>query len=259
MGGALLSGWIGGGALSAAAVVEPAKDAAVPGTDGGERAKVRHVRALAELGGELAFEAAVLAVKPQQMDPVLAELAPRLEAGTLVLSIAAGKSIAYFEARLGQGRPVCRAMHNTPAAIGAGVSVLCANAAVGPAQRELAAGLMRAGGRVYWVEAEADLAAVTALSGSGPAYAFLLMEAMAEAGAALGLDPGFARELAVETVLGAGRLAARAGEAPAKLRENVTSPGGTTEAALRHLLGEAGMKPLIARAMAEAAARAREI
>jgi pyrroline-5-carboxylate reductase len=201
----------------------------------------------------------VLAVKPQVMDTVLPAYAPRVDADTLVLSIAAGKPIALFEQALGQGLGIVRAMPNTPAAVGRGVSVLCANAQASEAQRTLAERLMAAVGATYWVADEALMHAVTAVSGSGPAYLFHMIEALAAAGAAAGLPEDLAMALARGTVSGAGELARLSEESAAQLRVNVTSPGGTTAAALQVLMAPNGLGPLMERAVAAAAQRSREL
>lgn len=247
MGGALLDGWLKQGLLPAAVqVIDP------------------HPRAeLLALGisvnGKLPADPAVLviAVKPQMMTDVLPRLA--VGAGTLVLSVAAGVTMAAYE-RAFPAAPVVRAMPNTPAAIGQGISAIIGNARAGGPQMALAEALMAAVGRVVRLEREDQMDAVTALSGSGPAYVFHLIEAMAAAGAAEGLAPDLALELARATVAGAGALAVHADEDPAVLRANVTSPGGTTAAGLHELMDpERGLPPLMRRTIAAAAARGREL
>jgi pyrroline-5-carboxylate reductase len=194
------------------------------------------------------------------MDAALPGLRPLLDSDTLVLSIAAGKPLALFERVLGAGLGVVRAMPNTPAAVGRGIPVLCANAAASGAQRDLAVRLMAAVGTTHWIADEDLMHAVTAVSGSGPAYLFHLIEALAAAGAAAGLPPELAMPLARGTVTGAGELAARSTEDAATLRVNVTSPGGTTAAALAVLTAEDdGLTRLLTRAVAAAAARSREL
>lgn len=252
MGGALLGGWLEGGVDPGdVVVVDPAPSEALLQFAG------RGVRHSAAASGEPA-DVVVLAVKPQSMSAVLAGLSPALQAGTLVLSIAAGTTVAAIEAVLGE-RPVVRAMPNTPALVGRGIAGCWANGAVTPAQRQTATRLLRSAGAVEWVENEAQIDMVTAVSGSGPAYVFLLTEALAEAGAALGLDTDLAMRLARHTVAGAGELMMRSAEPPATLRRNVTSPKGTTEAALLVLDGENGMRPLLERAVAAARRRAKEL
>ncbi len=178
-------------------------------------------------------EILVLAVKPQVMQAVCAEIAAAVEAHRpLVISIAAGIRLDQFERWLGAGTPLVRVMPNTPALIGAGASGLFANAHVSESRRAQAAAILAAAGSTAWIESEALMDSVTALSGSGPAYFFLLVEAMIDAAVAQGLPRETATALATQTCLGAGRMLVESGEAPSLLRERVTSPGGTTAAAL---------------------------
>ncbi len=202
----------------------------------------------------------VVAVKPQMMGEALPELAALGGGGTVVLSIAAGTKIAAFEQALGAGTPVIRAMPNTPAAIGQGITAICGNAHVTPAQMEQAEALLSAVGQVVRIEGEHQMDAVTAVSGSGPAYVFHLIETLAAAGMAEGLSPDLAMTLAKATVAGAGALAEAADEGPDQLRINVTSPGGTTAAALAVLMDEEhGFPPLLKRAVHAAAERGKEL
>lgn len=202
---------------------------------------------------------ALIAVKPQMMGAALPSLAA-LGAGTLFVSIAAGTTLATLDAALGGGRRIVRAMPNTPAAVGRGITALVGNAAAGEADLALAEGLMAAVGEVVRLPDEGLMDAVTAVSGSGPAYVFHLIEALAAAGAAQGLPAELAMRLARATVAGAGELAHRSPDSAAQLRLDVTSPGGTTAAALAVLMDEAaGLPPLMARAVAAATARAREL
>ncbi len=202
----------------------------------------------------------VLAVKPQVLGPLLEALAPTLHAAhkpPLLLSIAAGIDCASL-LHWGQGAPVVRAMPNTPALLRSGSTALFATAAVSAAQREQAEAVMAMAGSTYWLETEAALAAVTAASGSGPAYFFRLMECMIDAAVKQGLAPSLARALVTETALGAARMATQKGADPAALRAAVTSPGGTTAAALAAF--EAGAFPaLVETAMAAAAQRAESL
>lgn len=200
----------------------------------------------------------LLAVKPQAMDSVLPPLAGLIGPRTLVVSIAAGRPLAYFAAQLGDAA-VVRAMPNTPAAIGRGVSVAVANAEVTAAQRELANDLLSAVGEVLWIEDEGLMDAVTAVSGSGPAYVFLLAECLAEAGRAAGLEASLARRLARATVAGSGAMLAESDLPADELRRNVTSPGGTTAAALSVLMRPDGMQALLTEAVAAAVKRGREL
>jgi pyrroline-5-carboxylate reductase len=203
---------------------------------------------------------AVLAVKPQAMGAALPRLAALGGGATLFLSIAAGTSIASLEAALGAGSRVVRAMPNTPAAVGRGMTALVGNAAAGEAGLALAEALMRAVGETVRLRGEADMDAVTAVSGSGPAYVFLMIEALAAAGEAEGLEAGLALQLARATVAGAGALAESSASSPAELRVNVTSPAGTTAAALEVLMRESdGLAALMRGAVAAAAARSREL
>jgi len=253
MGGAMLDGWLAGGLPpGAVTVLEPAPAPALAARQAGG------LRLNAALPPDPAV--AVLAVKPQMMGAALPRLAALGGGGTLFVSIAAGTTLATLEAVLGAGTPIVRAMPNTPAAIGRGISALIGNAAVDAAGLELAESLLGAVGQTVRIGVEADLDAVTALSGSGPAYVFLLIEAMAAAGAAEGLDPDLAQSLARATVIGAGALAdSAAGTPAAQLRVDVTSPGGTTAAALDVLMAESGLEDLMRRAIAAGAARSREL
>ena len=250
MGGALLSGWLAGGlAPRRVQVIEP-----TPSDWLTARAAEGVVLNPAEPDPA---DVAVLAVKPQTMGVAAPALAPLAGGGTLFLSIAAGTPIAAFEKMFGAGTPIVRAMPNTPSAIGKGVSALVGNAAVGEAGLATAEALMAAVGRTVRLESESQMDAVTGLSGSGPAYVFHMIEAMAEAGEAEGLPPDLAMTLARETMIGAGALAAASDESAATLRENVTSPGGTTAAGLGVLMGE--LPDLMRRTVGAAAARGREL
>lgn len=252
MGSALLEGWLACGLPpSAFTVLEPYPSA--------------RLEALASeglrLNGDPAPDAAVavLAVKPQTMAAALPRLAG-LGGRTVVLSIAAGTPLRALGAALGETTPVVRAMPNTPAAIGRGVTALVGNAAAREEDLRLAEALMGAVGETVRLEDEAQMDAVTALSGSGPAYVFLMIEALAAAGQAEGLGAELALRLARATVAGAGRLAETADAPPDRLRKDVTSPGGTTAAALEVLMNDAdGLAPLMRRAVRAAATRSREL
>ena len=198
----------------------------------------------------------VLAVKPQVIGPVAREVAPALAEGDLVISIAAGVPMPALEAWLGAGTALVRCMPNTPALIGAGITGLVANSAATEAHRQAAAEIMQAVGEALWLEREADLDAVTALSGSGPAYFFLVIEALIDAGRKLGLEGEVARRLTIATAAGAAAMAS--GDDPADLRERVTSPGGTTERALS-ILAEHSLSEAFAAAVAGACERSREL
>ncbi len=201
----------------------------------------------------------VLAVKPQIMKEVCEGLADAVQRRRpLIISVAAGLDAATLEAWLGGDMPLVRCMPNTPALVGAGASGLYANASVSAAQRTLAGELMAAVGLVEWVEEESLLDAVTAVSGSAPAYFFLMFEAMEEAGAKLGLPAETARRLAMQTAFGAAKMAMTSDRTPAELKRNVMSPGGTTERAIDHL-ETAELRRILAEAMDACAARAREM
>jgi pyrroline-5-carboxylate reductase len=256
MGAALLAGWLERGLDPAHILVQ---DPAPP-----PPAKAlldRHGIAAQAVVGALTEPPAVIviAVKPQVMDEVFPPLAKLAGKSTVVLSIAAGRTIAGFERHLPKGSAVIRSMPNTPAAIGRGITVAVGNAHVTPAQRQACDGLLAAVGEVAWVDEEALLDAVTAVSGSGPAYAFYLAECLGEAGIAAGLEPALARKLARWTVAGAGELMHRSDLGADTLRQNVTSPGGTTFAALQVLMAEDGLPKLMREAVAAATRRSREL
>ncbi|MDE2230027.1 MAG: pyrroline-5-carboxylate reductase [Alphaproteobacteria bacterium] len=251
MGGALLDGWIKARVGGPWHVVEPSP-----------RRRIRSARYYAapdRLPRNLRPAAVVFAVKPQTFDTVLPHYRRFAADGAVMLSIAAGKTLVGMARLLGADAAIVRAMPNTPAAIGRGISVACALAGVTKASRALCGALLGAVGEVAWIEDEALLDPVTAVSGSGPAYVFLLIECMAAAGEAQGLAPDLARRLALATVAGAGELARVATASPAELREAVTSPGGTTRAALDVLMAENGLGQLIRDAVAAATRRSREL
>lgn len=201
----------------------------------------------------------VFAVKPQVLREAAMAVAPVVQQRRpLVISVAAGIRADDLQRWLGGGLPIVRAMPNTPALVGAGATGLYANALTETHQRDRAEGILRAAGVVVWVEDEGLMDAVTALSGSGPAYFFLVMETMEQAAMKLGLDARTARLLTIETAFGAAKMAEEGGEDPARLRERVTSPGGTTERALA-VLREGGLATLFDQALAAAARRAKEL
>jgi pyrroline-5-carboxylate reductase len=206
-----------------------------------------------------AATAVVIAVKPQSAPEAVPPLAAFIGKDTLALSIMAGRTIRYLAASLPAGTAIVRAMPNTPAAIGRGITVAVATANVSARQRRQASDLLAAIGKVEWTGDEALMDAVTALSGSGPAYVFLLAEAMANAGIAAGLPPALSTRLARETVAGSGELLHRSQVDAATLRENVTSPGGTTAAALDVLMGPGGLEELMTKAIAAATRRSRDL
>jgi pyrroline-5-carboxylate reductase len=255
MGGAILSGLLARGLDARSVIVQdpdPAKAVADLLADNGIDV-LPFIDELTQPPGVI-----LLAVKPQLMDEVLPPLAKLAGPHTLLLSIAAGRRIASFEKYLPRGA-VVRAMPNTPAAIGRGITAAVANRNVTPVQRALADDLLSAVGKVVWVDDESLLDAITAVSGSGPAYVFLLAECLAEAGRAAGLDARLAEELARATVCGSAALLEASDLSAAALRKNVTSPGGTTAAALEILGGEEGMQKLMTAAVAAATKRGRDL
>ena len=253
MGGAMLDGWLARGLNpKKLVVIEPQPAKAV-------KALTRRGLKLNPQGKAAAASAVVIAVKPQTAPEALPPLAAYVGKTTVVLSIMAGRTLRFLQQSLPPGTAIVRAMPNTPAAIGRGISVAVANARVSARQRKLADALLAAIGQVEWIADEALIDAVTALSGSGPAYVFLLAEAMTKAGIAAGLPAPLAARLARETVAGSGELLQRSGFDAATLRQNVTSPGGTTAAALEVLMGPGGFDELLTRAIAAAANRSREL
>jgi pyrroline-5-carboxylate reductase len=254
MGSALMSGWLDHGLDPAAALVfDPSPTA--------------EARALLDGAGIAVSErphsgrtaaAIVVAVKPQVIAEVLPNLRALLGPGTVALSIAAGPTLANLEAGLGPAA-IVRSMPNTPAQVRRGITAAVANPRVDAAQKALVAALLEAVGEVVWVDDEAYIDAVTAVSGSGPAYVFLLAECLAEAGVAAGLPAELADRLARATVAGAGELLRHSDLAHHELRRNVTSPGGTTAAALEILMGEGGLGVLMTRAVAAAKKRSQEL
>ncbi len=255
MGTAMLRGWMASGAASRFVVIEPA--GIPPGF--GSAAEIASYPVAEMVPDDPTPDAVVFAVKPQVIDDVLPSYRRWVRPGTLFLSIVAGKTLAGLGRHLGAAAAIVRTMPNTPAAIGRGITVACANRLVTPQQRQLCDRLLAAIGESAWVEDEALIDPVTAVSGSGPAYVFLLIEALARAGEAEGLPSDLALQLARSTVAGSGELARIAADTPAQLRENVTSPGGTTRAALDVLMAADGLEPLIKRAVAAAANRSREL
>ena len=252
MGGALLEGWLARGLAASDAMVAEPVEALRPQKPG-----LRTVASTAELGKRP--DIVVLAVKPQSMDGVLPDLRRFADEGAVFLSIAAGKTLKYFASHLGSTAKVVRSMPNTPAAVRQGITVACAAAGVSAAEKTRCQELLEAVGQVLWVDDEALMDPVTALSGSGPAYVFLLVEAMAAAGAKLGLSADMAMQLARATVAGSGELLRQSVEPAAQLRVNVTSPGGTTAEALKVLMAPDGLQPVFDKALAAASRRSKEL
>jgi pyrroline-5-carboxylate reductase len=253
MGGALLEGWIGlGVSPTRIAVIEPQVSPPVAAL------AARGLR-INPVAASLRPAAIVIAVKPQIAQQIMPDVATLMAPSTVAVSIMAGRTIAFLAAGLPDGAAVVRAMPNTPAAIGRGVTVAVPNTAVDLAQRTLADALLAATGAVEWIDDESLMDAVTAVSGSGPAYVFLLAESLARAGEKAGLPADLAARLARATVAGSGELLHRSSTEAAVLRRNVTSPGGTTAAALEVLMASDGLDPLMERAVAAATKRGREL
>jgi pyrroline-5-carboxylate reductase len=250
MGSALLAGWLAAGLPAVSVwVLEPNPTDWLKSTGVHINQGLPHSPAVA-----------LLAVKPQMMGAALPSLQALGNGKTLFVSIAAGTSIATFETVFGARTPIVRTMPNTPAMVGRGITGICGNAHAGVAGLALARTLMSAVGQVVDLDGEHQIDAVTAVSGSGPAYVFHLIEAMAAAGVAEGLSPDVAMQLARATVCGAGELAYRSDDTAAQLRINVTSPGGTTAAALAVLMEPgSGLTSLLQRAVKAAADRGREL
>ena len=255
MGRALARGWLDAGtAPNSVSIAEDSDQARSEATAWG-------LRIIDELPEEeqTGFDILVLAVKPQQTDAALARYAGVLSDAGIVLSIAAGRTLESLQQNAGAGRGIVRSMPNTPAAIARGTTAMVANAAVSDRMRSVCERLLRAVGAVYWVADESMLDAVTAVSGSGPAYVFLLIECMTEAGIRQGLPDDLAAELAVNTVAGAGAYALASPTPVATLREQVTSPGGTTAAALSVFMRDDALQKIVESAVAAAAARSAEL
>jgi pyrroline-5-carboxylate reductase len=256
MGLAMLEGWAAHGlAGPGVLVLEPA-----PSPRLSQLCADKGYRLAAPGAAGAPADALVLAIKPQMLDAAAPALQGLVGPQTFVLSILAGKRLCDLSARFAAARAIVRAMPNTPAAIGRGIAGAFASAGTSAAQRALADALLAAVGGVEWLDDEAQIDAVTAVSGSGPAYVFYLVEALAAAGVAAGLAPELSARLARATVEGSGELLRRSPEiSPETFRQNVTSPGGTTAAALAVLMAEDGLAPLMERAVAAAKARGAEL
>lgn len=258
MGSALLRGWLASGRIKHVYILDPGGlpdefEDEVPGRI------TFYDKPETFAGARPPASVFVIAVKPQIMDDICHAIKKAIPAEALVLSIAAGQTIAKFENYFGGTQPVIRSMPNTPAAISKGMTVGCPNTHVSPAQKSLADELLKAVGMVEWLDDETLMDAVTAVSGSGPAYIFLLIEAMAAAGEKAGLEKDFAMKLARQTVIGSAALAEAENTPAETLRKNVTSPGGTTAAALSVLMADEGMQDLFDRAIDAATRRSREL
>jgi pyrroline-5-carboxylate reductase len=255
MGGAMLEAWLARGLPPALlSIMDPA-----PPPDVAKLIAARRIARDPQPQLIATHAAIVLAVKPQAAPAIMSDVARFVGRETVVVSIMAGRSLGFLAKNLPKGTAIVRAMPNTPASIGRGITVAAPNVRVKGGMRDLADALLSATGPVEWIKNEKWMDAVTAVSGSGPAYVFLLAESLARAGAAAGLPKPLAARLARATVAGAGELLHRSEFDAAKLRENVTSPGGTTAAALKVLMGKSGLDPLMKKAVAAATRRSREL
>ncbi len=255
MGSAMLEGWLKGGA-------DPKKIVAIdpkPPQEMMELLAHHNIRHNPPIAMITDAEVIVVAVKPQVMEVVLPNLVSLKSSRPVILSVAAGKTIASFTKHFGEDAAIIRTIPNTPAAIGRGITAMSANANVSKAQMELATALLDSTGEVVTVENESMIDLVTAVSGSGPAYVFYLTECLANAGVKIGLPADLAMQLARATVAGSGELMRQTGIDAATLRQNVTSPNGTTYAALQVLMADDGMKPLLEKAIIAAALRSKEL
>ncbi|WP_224815758.1 pyrroline-5-carboxylate reductase [Hasllibacter sp. MH4015] len=249
MGSAMLEGWLATGLdVGAVHIIEPKPSDWLQGTG-------------VRINGDLPADPAVLmiAVKPQMMEEALPRVAGFGGGGTLILSVAAGTPINAYVDAFGPGTRIIRSMPNTPAAVGKGITAIVGNADATAADMDLAEAMLGTIGQVVRLSTEAQIDAVTGISGSGPAYIFYMIDALAAAARAEGLPEDMAMQLAKATVAGAGALAEQSDESPEQLRINVTSPNGTTQAGLEVLMGEGGLAPLIRRTVAAATARSREL
>ena len=253
MGGAMLSCWLKLDLFKNVFVIEPVN------AQGSWDEPVQFLKNAADIPSAFTPDVVIFAVKPQTLPDIIADY--RRFKGALFISIAAGKNLDFFSTHLGHDQAIVRAMPNTPASIGQGATAAVANQNVSTAQRAVTEKILSATGTFCWVKDENLMNAVTALSGSGPAYVFLLIECMTAAGIELGLPPEVAEQLARQTVIGAGALAAHEPHTSATtLRTNVTSPGGTTEAALKILMADQdGLQKLISRALTAARDRGVEL
>jgi pyrroline-5-carboxylate reductase len=256
MGGALLRGWLARGVDPHQVTVVDIKPTGID--DIAAQGVHVHTQASALPAG-LEPALLLLAVKPQFMDDALPDYRRYVSPDATFLSIAAGKTLAYFKDRLGAEAEIVRSMPNTPAAVSRGITAIFRDPQVRQERLDLCGALLSAVGKVEWVDVEDLLNAVTAVSGGGPAYVFLLIECLAEAARAAGLPAELAMRLARETVSGSGELARLADESAAQLRQNVTSPKGTTLEALNVLMAPDGLQPLMTKAIAAATRRSREL
>ncbi len=257
MGRALASGWLAAGLdADALYIADPSKPiGALEGVAGD-----KYVESLATIPDGVEAKAIILAVKPQVINSVLPEVARLVKADTLIISVAAGVTFEQMRRGVATDAVYIRAMPNTPAAVGEGITGFTASGTISENDKALAHTLLSATGQALWVTEEALIDAVTSLSGSGPAYVFYMVEAMAAAGERVGLDSKSAMELARQTIIGAGQLLKTESDLSAgELRRRVTSPGGTTAAALDVLMAQGGLGDLMRNAVGAAYRRAKEL
>lgn len=256
MGSALLSRWqqTRAGGIREYVVIDPN-----PSLPNGKQGSILYGRDLSSLPEGFMPGIVVFALKPQELAAVLPAYKTRFGTNPLYLSIAAGKTISFFSHLIGSEAEIIRAMPNTPALVGEGMTVMCASSTVQFQEKDMATQLMEAVGRIAWVEDESLMDAVTALSGSGPAYTFVFLDALTKAGIRAGLAPHMAKTLAVQTVAGSCALVAQSASGFEVLRKNVTSPGGTTEAALAQLMLDGQLEKRVEEAIQAAVARSREL
>jgi pyrroline-5-carboxylate reductase len=252
MGAAMFAGWSARG-LPPSVLVDPGQP------EGVARKQDRMVASVELIPADFQPHAVILAIKPQMAAAVLPTIGPRLPDTAVVVSILAGLTVEKLAGLLGRANPVVRAMPNTPAAIGQGMTVAVAGPGVSRTQLELCDALLQASGELAWLHDEALIDPITSVSGCGPAYVFLLAELLEQAGIDQGIPPALARQLARKTVSGSGALLAASAEDSAQLRRNVTSPNGVTERALAVLMAEPAWPATIAAALAAATARSREL
>ncbi len=256
MGGAMLEGWLDQGVpKDSIRIVERSGEHAQSLRDTHD---ISVVDSLDDIEDGFPADVILLAVKPQMMDEAVLAAKPFADRATFV-SVAAGKTISYYQQALGAEARIVRVMPNTPAAVRRGISVACANAKVSEPMKDHCTDLLKAIGEVAWIEDEALMDAVTAVSGSGPAYVFYMTECLTEAGLKAGLPQDLATQLARATVAGAGELMRQTGTDAGQLRTNVTSPGGTTQAALEVLMASDGIAPIFEKAINAAVQRSKEL
>ncbi|MEP3048293.1 MAG: pyrroline-5-carboxylate reductase [Roseibium sp.] len=254
MGGAMLAGWMADGVDAASVVVcDPKLSSEMEAL-----LKQHGIRHVISVPSDLTAGIILVAVKPQMMDAVLPGLKSAIQSDTLLLSVAAGTPVSKFLSEFGD-IPVARCMPNTPAMVKRGITAVYPTDLVTEPQKQTINRLLSAVGKVVWLDEESQIDLVTGVSGSGPAYVFFLAESLSEAGKAAGLPENLAHELAVATVCGAGELMFQSGEHPSVLRKNVTSPNGTTAAALDVLMHAEGIQPVMTEAVAAAVKRAKEL